>query len=668
MPHDVDVTENIWVPLPDGRRLAARLWLPRGKPVSAAVLEYMPYRKRDATRTRDEPIHHWLAAHGYAALRVDMHGSGDSDGILGQEFLPAEADDGVAIVAWIAAQPWCDGDVAMLGKSWGGFAGLMTAMRRPPALKAIIVVCGGDDRYDQSLHFTGGAILCETLWWSDAMMLFNMRPPDPAISGDQWDRMWAARLAANPPWLADWLDHPHRDDFWRQGSVSDRPEAIACAVLAVGGWADYISRSVPRVLSYLKTPRWGIAGPWGHHYPQDGIPGPAIGFLQEVDRFLDTVLKGGAGLADTPMFRAWIADWHQPAPTHVEQTGRWVGEAQWPSPHITPAVWHFARGALTTAPGDDEALPYRGPQIVGLCSPEWLSQGLPGEAPADQRADDGLSLCFDSDVLTHRLDMLGSAMLDVDVTVDRPVALIAARLNAIGPDGASLRVALGILNLTHRDSDAHPTPMPPGVRTRLRITFPETGYSFAPGERIRIALSTSYWPIVWPSPTPVTLTIHTGHSQLSLPIRPSRPEDADLRPFDPPESGPATPITILEPSRLARRITHDIPTGEHVLEVEGDGGFLGPGRRYRLDDTGTITGHTIRKRCTIRADDPLSAEFAIAQTMEFERGDWRVALETTTRMACTADTFVLTASTRAWRDGVVVHEKTWSKIAPRGLV
>ena len=325
MTHPVRVTENLFIPLPDGTRLAARLWLPDGAPVTA-ILEYMPYRKRDATRTRDEPIHAWLAGQGYPCLRVDMHGSGDSDGILAQEFTPREADQAVDLIAWIAAQPWCDGTVAMLGKSWGGFAALMAAMRQPPALKAIIVVCAGDDRYDQSLHFTGGAILCETLWWSDAMMLFNMRPPDPELSGEAWRATWHHRLKNNEPWLAEWLRHQRRDAFWQRGSLSDTPDAIICPVLAAGGWADYISRSVPRLMAALKTPRWGIAGPWGHHYPQDGIPGPAIGFLQEINRFL----KGD--VAETPMFRAWIGNFHSPGPMHAEQTGRWVAETQWPSP------------------------------------------------------------------------------------------------------------------------------------------------------------------------------------------------------------------------------------------------------------------------------------------------------------------------------------------------
>ena len=663
----VEITENLFIPLPDGRRLAARLWRPVGA-AAACVVEYMPYRKRDATRTRDEPIHAYLAARGYACLRVDMMGSGDSDGILAQEFAAQEAIDGADLVGWIAAQPWCNGDVAMLGKSWGGFAALMTAMRRPPALKAIVVVCGGDDRYDQSLHFTGGALLCETLWWSDAMMMFNMRPPDPAISGEAWREMWRGRLEANPPWLAEWLRHLRRDDFWRQGSVSDVPERIVCPVFAVGGWADYISRSVPRLMASLEVPRWGIAGPWGHHYPQDGIPGPAIGFLQEVDRFLDTALRGGTGLAETPRLRAWIADFHAPGPNHVAQTGRWVGEAAWPSPHIVPRVLHLNSGRLDDVAEATRALTHRSAQTVGLCAPEWLSQGLPGEAPLDQRGDDGQSLCFDSAPLRERLDILGSAVLDLEISVDQPVALLAARLNAVAPDGTSLRVALGILNLTHRESDADPMALVPGERVRVRLTMPEVGYSFAPGERIRIALSTSYWPIVWPSPVPVTLTLHSGGSTLMLPVRPVRSEDAALRPFDPPESGPATPVTVLEPARITRHLTQDLMSGAWTHEVNGQGGFLGPGRRYRLDETGTVMGHTIHKRCVIHPDDPLCASIEIAQTMEFERGDWNVMLATTTRLTATASDFVLEATTRATDSGVVVHEASWRTIAPRDLV
>ena len=130
---------NLWIPLGDGTRLAARLWLPddaEQDPVPA-LLEYLPYRKRDGTAERDSLTHPYLAAHGYACIRVDVRGSGESDGVLSDEYSQAELDDGVEVIAWLARQPWCSGQVGMFGISWGGFNALQVAALRPPALKAI---------------------------------------------------------------------------------------------------------------------------------------------------------------------------------------------------------------------------------------------------------------------------------------------------------------------------------------------------------------------------------------------------------------------------------------------------------------------------------------------------------------------------------------------------
>ncbi len=580
---DLVVRENLWIPLRDGRRLGARLWLPAGAPPARApaIVEYMPYRKRDQTRPRDEPIHSWFAARGFAALRVDTHGAGESDGILRQEFRPRESDDAVEMIAWIAAQPWCDGGVAMFGKSWGGFAALHAAARRPPALKALVAVCAGEDRFDQALHFTGGVRLIEELWWSDTMLLFNLRPPDPEIVGTRWEAMWRERLDAAEPWLAEWLRHPRRDAFWTAGSLAENPDAIACAVYAVGGWADYISASVPRALAKLKGPRWGLVGPWGHHYPQDGVPGPAIGFLQECERFFDATLRGRqARMADEPMLRAWMPEARQPGPHHVEQTGRWVAEREWPSPRIAPRAWFLGAAGLVDAAPASATLHHRSPLDLGLCAPEWLSAGVPGEAPADQRGDDGRSLAFDTAPLESRVEILGPAELELDLAVDRPVASLVARLCDVAPDGTSVRVALGALNLLHRDGPERAVALESGRVYRIRLLLPETAHAFRPGHRIRLALGTSYWPVLWPDPEPVTLTVRTGASRLVLPVRPQDPRDGALRAFAPPESGAATPITVLEPAVVRRKLKRDGLTGVTELLVEGDGGILGPARRY----------------------------------------------------------------------------------------
>jgi putative CocE/NonD family hydrolase len=348
---DIEVIENVFIPLKDGTRLAARLWLPKEelRPAPAA-LEYIPYRKRDGTRGRDEPMHSYFAAHGYASVRVDIRGSGDSDGRLDDEYLKLEQDDALETIAWIAAQDWCDGAVAIIGKSWGGFNALQIAARRPPALKAIIPVCFTDDRYADDVHYMGGCLLNANVWWGATMLAYQARPPDPRIVGERWRTMWRDRIESMPFWPALWLRHQWRDAYWKHGSVCEDWSAIDVPTLAIGGWADGYSNAVSRLVANIKTPALGIVGPWAHLYPHDGAPGPAIGFLQEVVRFLDHWLRGReTGVMRAPKLRAYIEEWSEPSPWRDPAPGRWVGEASWPSPSNTyRSLWLGERGLSET--------------------------------------------------------------------------------------------------------------------------------------------------------------------------------------------------------------------------------------------------------------------------------------------------------------------------------
>jgi putative CocE/NonD family hydrolase len=270
--------ENTWIPLTDGTRLAARIWLPddaEQRPVPA-VLEYLPYRKNDGTALRDSRQHPYVAAHGYAVLRVDMRGSGDADGIMLDEYLQQEQDDALEVIDWIARQPWCTGAVGMYGISWGGFNGLQVAARRPPALKAIITLCSTDDRYADDVHYMGGCVDYDMLPWASAMLIYNAGPPDPRFVGERWRAMWHERLEKTPPYIHAWMSHQHRDAYWQHGSVCEAFDDITCAVYAVGGWADGYTNAVPRLLAGLRSPRKGLIGPWPHAFPHDAEPGPVI--------------------------------------------------------------------------------------------------------------------------------------------------------------------------------------------------------------------------------------------------------------------------------------------------------------------------------------------------------------------------------------------------------
>ena len=312
LPRPVRTIDHVWIPLADGTRLGARIWLPEdaeSDPVPA-ILEYIPYRKGDGTAPRDHPRHTYFAGHGYAVLRVDLRGSGESDGLLHDEYLPQEQEDAVEVLRWIGEQPWCTGAAGMFGISWGGFNGLQVAARRPPELKAVISLCSTDDRYADDVHYRGGAVLAlEMLSWGASMLSFNAIAPDPEVAGPGWREAWLERIDSVEPYEYEWLRHQRRDDYWKQGSVCEDFGAIECPVYAIGGWADGYSEAVLRLVAGLGAPSKGLIGPWSHSFPDEVEPGPAIGFLQECLRWWDQWLKGeDTGIADEPLLRVWMQE------------------------------------------------------------------------------------------------------------------------------------------------------------------------------------------------------------------------------------------------------------------------------------------------------------------------------------------------------------------------
>lgn len=671
MPAPIEEIENVWIPMADGVRLAARLWLPAGartEPVPA-ILEYIPYRKRDFMRARDEPIHRYFAGRGYASLRVDVRGSGDSGGILVDEYSQAELDDAAAVIAWIAGQDWCSGAVGMMGISWGGFNALQVAAMRPPALKAIITLCSTDDRYADDAHYMGGCLLNENMQWGSMLTLYTAMPPDPAIVGDAWREMWRQRLEALEPFPVHWMRHPHRDAFWKHGSVCEDYAAIDIPVYAVGGWADGYSNAVPRLMEHLSCPKKGLIGPWAHNFPHDALPGPSIGFLQEALRWWDAHLKGrDTGIMDEPPLRVWMQESLAPQPQYESRPGRWVAEEQWPSPRLAERRLALQPGHLATKPGAPVDLAFASPQTCGLRSGEWCAFGADGEMPRDQRPDDGFSLVFESDPLDARLEILGAPVVHLRLRSDRPVAMLAARLCDVAPDGASLRVTYGLLNLTHRDGHETPAPLEAGRWYDIRLALNHIAHAFCPGHRIRLSLSSSYWPIAWPPPTAATLTVRTGESTLTLPERPLREADAALPAFLAPEAAPAAAATKLTPLPMRRTLEVDLTTNEMVYTLKSDAGEFGGASLARIEEIDLDLGYTLLKRYRILEDDPLSAETELVQTSQMRRGGWDINLSLTTRLRATESAFLFTGRLEAREGDETAFERDWTSSVPRYLV
>ncbi|RWI31421.1 MAG: CocE/NonD family hydrolase [Mesorhizobium sp.] len=674
-PRQVRDIENIWIPMSDGTKLAARMWLPEDaeeNPVPA-LLEYIPYRKRDVTRFRDETIHPYLASHGYACVRPDIRGSGDSEGLPQDEYVKQEQDDGVEIIAWLASQPWCTGKVGMFGKSWGGFSALQVAARRPPELKAIITVCSTDDRYTDDAHHTGGLINENMFFeWGGQWPALCARSPDPAIVGDRWRKMWMQRLKNMDFPSLNWVIHQHRDAFWKHGSISEDYASIDCAVYAVGSWADPYRCTVNRMLTNLKCPRKGLSGPWGHQYPNEVDPGPGIDWLTESLRWWDYWLKDiDTGIMAEPMYRAWMQQ--EPTMRGVHQSpGWWVAEESWPSPRITPRKLYLTQDGLGSNAGAETDHILQPLQTVGVTSPRWSARDIDIEAPTDQRVDDARSLTFDTEPLEEEFEILGQPVVTLDLAVDKPVAALAVRLNEVEPDGLSKRITYGVLNLTHRNSHEFPEPLEPGRRYRVRLPLQDCAHVFKSGRRIRIAVSTTYWPAFWPSPEPVTLTVYAGRSELELPVRPPRAEDVDLNSFGPafvPE--PTSGRTVLQRAPAPTR-THewDIATNKLTTRTFFHGDVLAglAAGRYRIDATGTEISKTASEVTEILDHDPTSAKLETQYVEAMKRDDWDVRVESCIRFSLTKDTFLFVGQIKAFERDKEVFAKTWDRTIPRLLV
>ncbi len=652
-----DITEDpdMGIVLSDGCRLSARVWMPvdaSDDPVPV-ILEYLPYRKRDGTTARDALTHPWFAERGYACVRVDMRGNGDSEGIMEDEYAPQEQADCVEVINWLASQDWCNGNVGMMGISWGGFNGLQVAALAPDPLKAVVTLCSTVDRFADDIHYKGGCLLNENLGWGATMWSYSSRAPDPALR-ENWREMWLERLEAEPFLPALWLSHQRRDAYWQHGSVCEDYAAIKAKVLAIGGWGDAYKNAVPQLVEALPGAK-GIVGPWVHKYPHFAAPEPRIGFLQEALRWWDRWLKDiDTGVEDDPDYRAYLMDGVRPAAWYTERPGRWIAETEGATSHLPTQTLHLTDDGLTATAAPLTAT-VSSPANCGADAGEYCAIWLGPEMPGDQRRDDALSTTFDSAPLGENMDIVGAPRLSLRLTSDQPQAQIAVRLNHIHPDGASTRITYGVLNLSHRQSPAAPTPMKPGAPETITFSLDHIAYRVPKGHQLRLSISDAYWPLIWPSPHKTNLMLTAG--QVDLPLRPSG--DSDEHIFEPPTSAEPWQTEELRPENHIRRQEVDMVTGTVSLIIEDDFG------KVRDLEHGLVNGAVARETWRIHPDDPLSATGECHWTKELERDDIRLRTETFCAMSADTTHFHLTARIEAYENGTLIYERDLSESIAR---
>ena len=661
----INVLENVWIPMQDGTHLAAKIWLPEDaerNPVPA-ILEYIPYRKRDFKAFRDNEIHGHFAENGYAGVRVDLRGSGDSEGILRDEYLQQELDDGIEVIKWLAGQNWCIGDIGMIGISWGGFNGLQIAALQPPELKAVITVASSDDRYADDVHYMGGALLTDNLSWASTMFAYNSCPPDPQVVGEKWKEMWIDRLDGSGLWLKKWLKHQRRDGYWKHASVCEDYSAVQCPVFAVSGWADGYTNTVFRLMENLDVFRKGLIGPWGHKYPHMGGPGPVIDFLNECVRWWDQWLKGiDTGVKNDPMIRAWMKD--TVSPISAKRPGRWVAEDKWPSPHIEEKSLNILFNELDfdMSKQTDNVLSIQSPLSVGLFAGKWCSYAESTDLPSDQREEDGGSLIFDTLPLEEDFEILGSPKVELELSSNKPIATVAVRISDVAPNGRATRVTYGLQNLTHRNSHDNPEELEENRKYKVSVDMNYVAQKFPAGNQIRLSISSSYWPLAWPPPEPARLKIYLGNSTLKLPVRQPRESDNHLRDLGKPGEGRKLPTTLLVPSHREWEVKHNLAMNEVKLHVTNND------PQYRLDDINWAIQKDVTEMYFYKNNNYDTLRGEVTSRRGFKRDDWEAVTITRTILTSTRTHFRIRATLDAYEEDTRVFSKTWDESIPRDML
>jgi predicted acyl esterase len=543
-----------------------------------------------------------------------------------------------------------------------------------------------DDRYLDDVHYRGGCVtVSELSKYAVSQVAMNAMPPDAMFRGAAWRDEWRARLDATPPWLFAWLRHQTDGPYWRQGSLAPDYDAIEVPIFNIGGWRDSYVDPAFRMQARCRTPSHTLVGNWVHSWPHGAYPGPNLDELHEIARFFDRHLNGvDNGWDDEPAIVWFEQEYDEPVAFPVSLPGRWRAAAAYPHPAAALRRWRFGDGTLAedaevdASPGQDT---FRHLPTTGTQGPlSWGAGDPPNGLARDLRSDETAGPTYTSAPLTEALEVLGVPEVVVHLEVDAPVARLSVRLSDVAPDGTSALVSAGVLNLTHRRSHVSPEPLRPGVVEEVRVPLRTAGYRWRPGHRLRVALASSVWPVLWPSPYPATFRVHRGGatpSRLEVPVVPPAGGAGDVAVpafrSDPPElRWPTTePVDGAGPARddlPAWRIERDVLGGSTTVVIHDGGEDIVPDGR-RLYAAETI-------RMTAREDDPAHAELVANVVYRWQEREpdapesalTRIEIRARSRQTSTASDFDLAVRLEIDVHGERFFERTWEERIPRHLV
>ncbi len=653
--------EEARIPMPDGVHLAADVFLPEGGAEGErfpVLLEYLPYRKTES-RSRNYSMYSYFIERGYVVARVDIRGTGNSEGrLIPYEYSDQEHEDGDAVIAWLAEQPWSSGEIGMFGISWGGFNAIQMARRNPPALKAIIAVDATEDLYQDDVHYMDGIMHLDS--WEMSQDLDNARPgaPDYVIDDDYFRNRFDTE-----PWMMTYKRQQRDGPFWDRASLKGLYEAIRIPSFHIGGWYDGYRDSLPRMLENLEAPVKAMIGPWSHAWPHEPYPEPGMEWRYEAVRWFDHWLKGiDTGIMDEPRFAVYVREWHPPGPYLEHAPGIWRWEDGWPIERIEERAYYpQANHSLARSVPEQSLHQLRYVPTVGI------EAGGPvmwwGDVAHDQRPTDAFSLVYDSAPLDNDMEILGLPKAELTVAADAQHANWFVRLSDVAPDGTVTQVAGAGFNGTHRDSAREPENLEEGEFFPLEIEMHFTSWVFPKGHRIRFAINNAQWPMMWPTPHAMTTSLRLGRrngTRILLPVVPSggRPAPEFLPPAESPELPGYATIDTGTSSGYGEisSVDRNPQTGEVKVVATNTGGSRYPWgtEMYR---------EAIEHRTS--DDHPENTAVQGSHRMEVTLDDRVLLWEAELSFTSDLENFYYEYTRRLTENGKQLRERTWTDTIPR---
>ena len=667
LPDDGIEFREAWIVMPDGVRLAADLWVPEGAGPEAQypiLLEYLPYRKNESRSPRNYPMFSYFVEHGYVVARVDIRGTGNSEGrLIEYEYTDQEQEDGEVVIDWLSKQPFSSGNVGMFGISWGGFNSIHMAMRNPPALKAIIAIDATDDLYEDDVHYMDGIAHIDA--YEAGQDLTNILPaaPDYIIDDEYFENRFDTK-----PWMLIYKTQQLDGPFWDRSSLNTRYDSIKIPTFLIGGWYDGYRDAVGRMLEHMDAPVKAMLGPWAHSFPHNGYPKPQMEWRHEAVRWFDHWLKGeDTGIMDEPAFAVFVRDWYPPDESLEEIPGEWRFEDGFPLDRT-----EYRELFLATDNSLRDRAPRSGTHSLEYDPTVGMEGGGPvmwwGDLTPDQQPMDDASLVYDSRPLAEEVEILGFPQAFLNASADAPLASWVVRLSDVAPDGSVTQVAGAGFNGAHRNSSQTPEALEPGREYPLEIELHFTSWVFQPGHRIRVAVTNSQWPMFWPTPYAMTTSLRLGGqnaTHIVLPVIPyeDRPAPEFLPPAEPAPTLPGFGSLVAADGESTTSgyaevegLVYDEETGQATLVATNSSGALYPwGQGLRSQK---IT-HSTNKH------DPANTSVRTEYSRTVIVGERELLFEAVLDFHSDLENFYYVYTRRVFENGELLHEKTWDEAIPR---